>query len=125
MAVSFLSEEKAATVYDEESVTVISPTEEEVSITESGSYYLSGDYTGGVTIAKKLTVHLYLDNANITSESGNALAVKTGGSVTITVVEGSVNTITSGGKNALNSNSPTLINGSGTLNIVSTAKNGE
>ena len=121
---SDLTEISEDTEYDESTVIKIEPTSEAVTITESGSYYLSGDYTGGITIAKKLTVHLYLDNANISSATDNAISVKTGGSVTVTAVEGSVNTIESSGKNGLNSNSETVINGKGTINIVSTAKNG-
>lgn len=107
-----------------EDVSSVEETSEAYTITESGDYYLTGDYTGGITIAKGLTVHLYLENANISSDTGDAVSVKKDGSVTITVVEGSTNTITSGGKNGINSNSPVVINGSGTLYIVSTAKNG-
>lgn len=93
-------------------------------ISTDGEYYLSGDYTGGITIKKGLTVHLFLDNANISSESGDALSVKKGGSVTITLMENSANTITSSGKNGISSNSPVVINGTGTLTVNSTAKNG-
>ena len=93
-------------------------------ISADGEYYLSGDYTGGITIKKGLTVHLFLDNANISSESGDALSVKKGGSVTITLMENSANTITSSGKNGISSNSPVVINGTGTLTVNSTAKNG-
>ena len=93
-------------------------------ITTSGDYYLSGDYTGGISVKKGLTVHLFLNNANISSVSDNALSVKKNGSITITLVENSTNAITSSGSNGISSNSPVVINGTGTLTVSSAAKNG-
>lgn len=118
------------TVYGED-VTVIESTSEMVTIKSDGSYLLSGTYTGGVTVKKGVTAHIYLENATITDENqvmedesdpDDTFSVKKGGSVTITLI--GENKITSDNASALSSNSPLTINGEGTLNVSSTAKNG-
>ena len=106
-------------------VTVIDATDQAVKIDKSGNYLLSGDYTGGVTVAKNSgDVHLFLSGANIYNESGNALDIKGKNSVIITVTDGTTNSVKTDGKNALSSNVDLVINGGGTVSIGSTAKNG-
>ena len=111
-----------STDYSEEVITVETQSAA-YEINKSGEYYLSGDYTGGITIKKGLTVHLFLDNANISS-TDDALSVKKDGSLTITIVENSTNTITSSSGKGINSNSPVVINGTGTLTVESQADDG-
>lgn len=103
-----------------ENATTVEEQSAAYEITKSGDYYLSGEYSSGITVKKGLTVHLFLDNANIS----NALSVKKEGSITITLVENTTNTISGGTSNAISSNSPVTINGTGTLTVNSTAKNG-
>lgn len=105
--------------------TVVNGSEETYTITAAGDYVLTGTFAAGVTVKKNSgEVHIYLNGATITCDSDSALAVKAGNTVTVTVAEGTTNTIVSNGKNGLNSNGDVFINGSGTLNVTSTAKNG-
>ena len=110
---------------DKTDATEIEQTEEAYTISAAGDYILSGTYGAGVTVKKGAgNVHIYLNNATITCDSDSALSIKKNNTVTITVVEGTTNSITSSYKNGINSNGDVYINGTGTLNIVSTAKNG-
>ena len=107
-----------------EDATVINGSETNYTIKEAGSYVLTGEFPAGVTVKASIgEVHIYLNGATINSDSDNALAVKKGNNVIITAVSDTENTITSSGKNALNSNSDLYINGTGTLNVTSTEKN--
>lgn len=107
--------------------TEIAETEEAYTIKAAGDYVLSGTYAKGVTVKKDVgEVHIFLNNATITCDGDSALAVKKGNTVTITVVDGTTNSIesTASDSNGIKSNGDLAINGKGTLNVVSTTKNG-
>lgn len=97
-----------------------------VEISKSGSYVLSGNYTAGVSVSKKeLTVHLFLNNANISNESGVALSTQKSTTLTITVVDETTNTIstTADDENALHVKGTLTLNGGGKLTVTSENKN--
>lgn len=97
-----------------------------VEISKSGSYLLSGNYSAGVSITKKeLTVHLFLSNANISCDSGSALSTKKSTTLTVTVVDGTENAIstTADDENALHVKGTLTLNGSGKLTVTSADKN--
>ncbi len=99
----------------------------QVKISESGTYILSGEYTGGISIKKNLTVHIVLTGADISSQDGPAIEAKSGCSLTITVIENTTNSVSYLGisdENAIHVKDGTLaINGSGTLRVMSTGEN--
>ena len=111
---------------DASSATAIAASDENVKIKSDGSYILSGNYTAGVSIAKNLTVHLFLNGATISAT--DAIALETGKkcTVTITVMDGTTNIITTSGDtevNALHVKGSLTINGSGSLSVTSANKN--
>lgn len=111
---------------DASSATAIAASDETVKIKSDGSYILSGNYTAGVSIAKNLMVHLFLNGATISAT--DAIALETGKkcTVTITVMEGTTNSITTSGDaevNALHVKGSLTINGSGSLSVTSANKN--
>lgn len=116
-----LSEQKADTTYDASSITTLTSG---ATISKAGSYLLNGDYTSGIAItaSKGSTIHLFLNNANISSTTGSAI-VKSDKSINliITVLDDTTNTIstTKEGSNALHAKGTLLINGGGTLSISS------
>ena len=92
-----------------------------------GSYVLSGEYTKGIVITADSDVHIYLNGATI-SNTKKAIEIVKGEttdivSITITVVDGTTNTVSNTSKNAVDSAIPVYINGSGTLNVTSTGNN--
>lgn len=93
-------------------------------ITADGSYLISGDYSG-VVIAKKVTAHLFLRNANVVSSSATALSTGKGCNVTITVEKGTQNVIATSGsneENALHVKGNLTVNGGGQLTVTSVGK---
>ena len=111
---------------DASGATIIAASNETVKITSDGNYILSGNYTAGISIAKNLTVHLFLDGATISAT--DAIALETGKkcTVTITVMDGTTNSITTSGDaevNALHVKGSLTINGSGSLSVTSANKN--
>ena len=98
----------------------------ESKITASGNYVLSGKYANGISIAKGLTVHLYLNGATIAKADGVALQTGKKCKVTISVVQDTTNSISTSGtaaENAIHVKGTLDINGSGTLNVTSVGKN--
>ena len=99
-----------------------------ISITEAGTYVLSGAMNGTVTVnaGDSDKVQLVLNNVNITAENGAALYIENADKTFITLAEGSENTLTMAsydGSNeidaAIFSRDDITLNGSGTLTIVS------
>jgi len=100
-----------------------------LEITENGDYLLSGEYLGGVTIAKGLTVHLFLNGANVSNSAGAAISTGKKCKVTITAVDGTQNTVTNSvaadsedSANAIHVKGSLVINGSGALSVTSESK---
>lgn len=88
-------------------------------ITADGSYILSGGYTS-VSIAKGLTVALFLNGAEIISDDGEALFSDKNCDVTLTLI--GENKIESEGDNAVHIKGNLSINGDGTLSATSGTK---
>ncbi len=107
--------------YDETSIISLNDGD---SITASGDYLLSGNYTSGLIInaSKDSTIHLYLNNASING-NGTSGIIKSDKKITliITLIEGTTNSITSNGEgnNVLQVKGDLIINGKGSLNISS------
>lgn len=105
-----------------------------ITITEEGTYILSGSLTNGqiVVDAENAKVQLVLDNADISCETSAAIYVKAADKVFITTTDGSTNTVcTSGEFEAIDDNnidaaifskSDLTLNGAGNLEV--TCENG-
>ncbi len=95
------------------------------SVTEGGTYRLSGRYTKTVMIeAEDQIVRLLLDNAEISTNDGPAIYVKSAGKVFITVPAGSESVLSDSAyytdvtaNGAIYSESDVTINGGGRLTI--------
>lgn len=100
-----------------------------ITITEEGTYILSGSLTNGqiVVEAENAKVQLVLDNADISCETSAAIYVKDADKVFITTTDGSTNTVcTSGEFEAIDDNnidaaifskSDLTLNGAGSLEV--------
>lgn len=111
------------------SATVVQSTDQVVEISESGEYYFSGNYSGGIYIAAKgLTLHFIFDGANISCANGVAIngTDNKNTQLTITIAEGTTNSVQNGGDdvNAIHIKGTLAINGGGTLNVTSGSKSG-
>lgn len=108
-----------------------------ITITEEGTYILSGTMTEGMIIVDAEDsdkVQLVLDNANITCATSAAIYVKNADKVFITTAADSENTLTNGGKyeaiddnnidGVIFSKADLTLNGQGTLNIKANAGHG-
>ena len=145
------TERDLETAYDEENSTVIHLSDEEttadsdgvqisgstVTITEAGTYLLSGKLSDGMVIVEagdSDKVQLVLDGADITSSASAAIYVRSGDKVFLTTAEGSENSLTNGGTytnidennidSVIFSKSDLTLNGSGTLKITAHAGHG-
>ena len=58
---------------DMSQATAIAATTEHVTISQSGSYVLRGEYSGGVEITSKLSVHLFLNNSTVSATESAGL----------------------------------------------------
>ena len=120
-----------ASTADSDSVVIDGDT---ITITEEGTYILSGSLTNGqiVVEAENAKVQLVLDNADISCETSAAIYVKAADKVFITTTDGSTNTVcTSGEFEAIDDNnidaaifskSDLTLNGAGSLEV--TCENG-
>lgn len=98
----------------------------ECAVTDAGEYLLTGELDGTLRVnAKGSTVHLFLDGVTIRANDGPAILVEAAGKVLITLVDGSVNTVSdsasyTGGGDAeacIWCASDLTINGGGALNV--------
>ena len=107
-----------------------------VTITEAGTYILTGDLNGSVIVnaTKDDKVQLVLDGVNISSETFAAIYVAQADKVFITLADGSENTLSNGGTfTQIDDNNVDAVvfskddltfNGTGTLTITSPAGHG-
>ena len=108
-----------------------------ITITEEGTYILSGTMTEGMIIVDAEDtdkIQLVLDNANITCATSAAIYVKNADKVFITTSADSENTLTNGGEyeaiddnnidGVIFSKADLTLNGQGTLNIKANAGHG-
>ena len=115
-----------ASTADSDSVVIDGDT---ITITEEGTYILSGSLTNGqiVVEAENAKVQLVLDNADISCETSAAIYLKDADKVFITTTDGSTNTVcTSGEFEAIDDNnidaaifskSDLTLNGAGSLEV--------
>ncbi|WP_066647433.1 carbohydrate-binding domain-containing protein [Christensenella timonensis] len=102
----------------------------DVTISSAGTYNISGETTDGtVTVdAPGGEVVLILNGVSIKSASGPAILIKDAGSVTVTLADGTVNTLEDAGESnydgALYGCISYTINGEGTLVVNGTAEEG-
>ncbi len=102
------------------------------TITEAGTYRLTGNIDGTVVVDadKSDKVELILDNVTIVSADAPAIWVKQADKVTVTLADGSVNSLANGGQfsgdedAALYSKDDLVIEGSGSLSVSSPAGEG-
>lgn len=112
--------------YDE-NIQNITLSSEDVTISEAGTYILTGTLTDGqviVSAGDKDKVQLVLDGASITCADGPAIVVQNADKVFLTLADGSQNTLSDGGaysdtaQNAcVYAASDLTINGSGSLTV--------
>ena len=116
---------------------MVNITDGTITITEEGTYILSGTMTEGMIIVDAEDtdkIQLVLDNANITCATSAAIYVKNADKVFITTAADSENTLTNGGKyeaiddnnidGVIFSKADLTLNGQGTLNIKANAGHG-
>ncbi len=130
MDFSYSDRDKDAS-WDKATATVIElGAEETVSITQAGSYVLTGELADGQVVvnAPDAEVQLVLAGATIHNEDGPAVEVKDAGKVYVTLADGSVNVLSDGKDYALAegedepnatlfSKADLCINGSGALSV--------
>lgn len=108
---------------DAESAPGISAAAESLRITEGGEHRLTGTYDGMVTVdAGTDDVTLVFDGAEITSSGKAAVYIRSAGNVTVTLAEGSTNTLT--GKKGIHSEAALLLNGGGSLTVTASEGHG-
>ncbi|MFA6948444.1 MAG: carbohydrate-binding domain-containing protein [Eubacteriales bacterium] len=105
-----------------------------VSITEAGSYILTGTLTDGsvsVAVAKTDKVRLIFSGASITCSNGAAVTVESADKVIITLADGTENSVTDGSSYAdtaynaaICSKDDLTINGGGSLTVTANYNNG-
>ena len=115
--------------YDVSEAEKIALSEGDVTITEEGVYLISGSLKDGMIIVDaddSAKVQLVLDGADINNSANAAIYVKQADKVFITLAEGSLNSLASGGYTALDNNnidgviftkSDLTINGTGSLTV--------
>ena len=124
-----VSKRDASGEYDASEAVALAP-DGDLTVTEAGTYILSGEYEGMIVVevGEEDKVQLVLENAAITNESGPAIYVRSADKVFLTAAEGTVNTISDGSDYTLTDDDTTLdaavfsrddltINGSGKLTI--------
>lgn len=91
------------------------------TITQAGTYELTGTYSHGieVDVNNNETVRLILNNASINGK----VKIKQAKKVTISLFDGTINTVTSE-EDGINSDVPLVFNGTGVLKVESSSKDG-
>lgn len=121
--------------YDESTAVYVDVSLGSVTITDPGTYILSGTLNDGqitVNVAKEEKVQLVLNNVSVTSSASAALFVLSADKVSLTLPEGTVNSFTDATEYALDdeakgciySKDDLSINGFGTLNVTGQFNNG-
>ena len=104
-----VSNRDASGEYDASEAVALSP-DGDLTITEAGTYILSGDYEGMIVVevGEEDKVQLVLANATITNENGPAIYVRSADKVFLTAAEGTVNVISDGSDYTLTDDDTTL-----------------
>lgn len=141
MLLSGCSQQKTQTTTSDDSINTVEEygpdatkivLSESLTISKGGEYVLSGELKdGSVTVNTNEVVHIFLENASITSTSSSPINVESASKVVVTILKDTTNTITDSRKTttdatgaAIYSKDDLVINGTGTLNISSTYNNG-
>ncbi len=99
-----------------------------VNITGEGTYIVSGNLPDGmINVNTKLKVKLKLNGVNITNSTGPAIMVNDAKRLTITLIEGTVNSVSGGSvanDGAICTNDTLEIKGAGTLHVNGTVEHG-
>ncbi len=122
----------------QENASGVSLADGELLISEAGTYILSGDFSGRVTVdaPDDADVKLVLNGVNITATKNSAIYVKNADNVVITLPDGSTNTLTDVAEYTFDdteneepdacifSKDDLAINGSGSLEVIGNFHNG-
>ena len=108
--------------------TVLNGSDEVVTIGTAGNYILTGNFTAGIVISvgKGETVHLFLNNANISLQNDIALSdTNKKSDLILTLLPGTENVVSTAGEdvNAIHVKGNLSINGTGKLTVKSDHKN--
>ena len=111
--------------------TEVTLTDEGLTITEAGTYVLTGTSTRQVTVASDGNVRIILDGVTINSTTGAAIQVDSAELTVLELAEGSTNTISDASTRsdeeidgAIYSADDLVITGSGTLDVTATFADG-
>lgn len=99
-----------------------------LNITGEGTYVISGNLPDGmINVSTKQKVKLKLNGVNISNSTGPAIMVNDAKRLTITLIEGTVNTVSGGSTandGAICTNDTLEIKGAGTLHVNGTVEHG-
>ena len=134
--VTSFSEEEVDASYQINGSTYITLSDEDVKITRAGTYILEGTLNGSVIVevSKSDDVQIVLNNVTINSGDFAGIYIVEGDEITITLADGSVNTISDSGEYTqiddnnvdalIYSKADLLVNGNGELNLNSDYNHG-
>lgn len=107
----------------------LSEEKSDITITEGGSYILSGTFSNSVIIDTEDEVELILDNVEINNSKTATIIGLNAKKITITLADQSINKLSDGGNSEYDScifsNAPLEFNGSGTLIVNGNQNEGE
>ncbi len=117
--------------WDSLPTTDVTLSEDGLTITEAGTYVLTGSTTGQVRVETDGDVRIILDNATIESSTGAAIQVDNAELVVLELAEGTTNTVNDADSRsdeeidgAIYSADDLVITGAGTLNVTATFADG-
>jgi hypothetical protein len=117
--------------WDALETTEITLTDEGLNITEAGTYILSGETTGQVTVNTEGNVRIILNNATITSSEGAAISIENAEKTVLELADGTTNTVEDAATRsdeeidgAIYSSDDMIITGQGTLNVTANFEDG-
>lgn len=117
--------------WDALETTEVDLTDEGLNITEAGTYILSGETTGQVTVNTKGNVRIILNNATITSSEGAAISIENAEKTVLELADGTTNTVEDAATRsdeeidgAIYSSDDMIITGQGTLNVTANFEDG-
>lgn len=117
--------------WDALETTEVDLTDEGLNITEAGTYILSGETTGQVTVNTEGNVRIILNNATITSSEGAAISIENAEKTVLELADGTTNTVEDAATRsdeeidgAIYSSDDMIITGQGTLNVTAKFEDG-
>lgn len=117
--------------WDALETTEVDLTDEGLNITEAGTYILSGETTGQVTVNTEGNVRIILNNATITSSEGAAISIENAEKTVLELADGTTNTVEDATTRsdeeidgAIYSSDDMIITGQGTLNVTANFEDG-